>query len=247
MTADDIGLFEALTESIQRSQSIESLNAILPEIGCALNVGYISYHAIPDSIKSLGSPLIITNYPREWVDTYHRNDYFSIDPVVRFAPQELLPVNWIDLVSRHPETRFFFREAEGFGIGKHGLTIPIHSHVSGRALLTVSALKTDREWELQRSRILLIMTAIAPFFHNRARDLTEPALPSPNSRPLSPREVDCVRGLVHGCTPKQIAAQLDISDTMVRSHLHSARSKLGCGTVYEAVATAVANGLVSRM
>jgi len=60
--------------------------------------------------------------------------------------------------------------------------------------------------------------------------------------PLSPREVDVLRGIAEGKVSKQIASELDVAVSTVRNHLHRAYGKLGAADRAQAVLTASSQG-----
>jgi DNA-binding CsgD family transcriptional regulator len=62
--------------------------------------------------------------------------------------------------------------------------------------------------------------------------------------PLSPREVQVLRGLARGMVYKQIASQLGLSSSTVRSHLHNIYGKLGAGDRAQAVLIATEKGWI---
>jgi putative nucleotidyltransferase with HDIG domain len=62
--------------------------------------------------------------------------------------------------------------------------------------------------------------------------------------PLSPREVEVLRGLARGMVYKQIASQLGLSSSTVRSHLHNIYGKLGAGDRAQAVLIATEKGWI---
>ena len=60
---------------------------------------------------------------------------------------------------------------------------------------------------------------------------------------LSSREHEVLRLLAAGCSNRQIATELFISEPTVRTHVSSILRKIGCATRGEAAATAHAAGL----
>ena len=62
--------------------------------------------------------------------------------------------------------------------------------------------------------------------------------------PLSKRELDVLRKLAEGKVYKQIAAELDLSTSTVRTHLHNTYAKLGAADRAQAVLTASARGWI---
>jgi DNA-binding NarL/FixJ family response regulator len=66
----------------------------------------------------------------------------------------------------------------------------------------------------------------------------EPAEPSP----FTPRELDALRGLAGGGTYKDIAEELGLSTSTLRSHLHNVYGKLGVADRAQAVLMAAERG-----
>jgi DNA-binding NarL/FixJ family response regulator len=62
--------------------------------------------------------------------------------------------------------------------------------------------------------------------------------------PLSGRELDVLRRLAEGKVYKQIAAELDLSASTVRSHLHNVYGKLGALDRAQAVLMATEQGWI---
>jgi putative nucleotidyltransferase with HDIG domain len=62
--------------------------------------------------------------------------------------------------------------------------------------------------------------------------------------PLSKRELDVLRKLAEGKVYKQIAGELDLSTSTVRTHLHNTYAKLGAADRAQAVLTATARGWI---
>jgi putative nucleotidyltransferase with HDIG domain len=62
--------------------------------------------------------------------------------------------------------------------------------------------------------------------------------------PLSQREIEVLRGLSRGLVYKQIASELGLSSSTVRSHLHNIYGKLGAGDRAQAVLIATERGWI---
>jgi DNA-binding CsgD family transcriptional regulator len=63
-------------------------------------------------------------------------------------------------------------------------------------------------------------------------------------KPLSQREVQILRLKARGLTSAQAAAELGIGYETVKSHLRTARSKLGADTTAQAIAVAISLDLI---
>jgi DNA-binding NarL/FixJ family response regulator len=75
--------------------------------------------------------------------------------------------------------------------------------------------------------------------------LAPPAPPAPPASPLSDRETEVIRSIARGRTNQEIAAELFISLSTVKSHLASVQLKLGVRNRVEIAAWAWESGLVS--
>jgi len=74
--------------------------------------------------------------------------------------------------------------------------------------------------------------------------LTEPVRHRDGTDPLSPRELDVVRALARGRTNAEIAADLFVSLSTVKTHLANVHAKLGARNRVEVAAWAWEHGLV---
>ena len=72
----------------------------------------------------------------------------------------------------------------------------------------------------------------------------KPRRRSAQPSPLSKRELSAVRGLAEGKVYKQIAAELGLSASTIRSHLHNAHQKLGVSDRAQAVILARGRGWI---
>ena len=62
---------------------------------------------------------------------------------------------------------------------------------------------------------------------------------------LTPREFDVLEQIVHGCSNKEIATALDISEATVKTHINSLLGKLGVTDRTQAATAAIQRGIVS--
>jgi DNA-binding CsgD family transcriptional regulator len=169
-------------------------------------------------------------------------DYFRIDPVVRSGRGGFLPIDWAD-VDHSVEAGHFFSEAERYGVGRNGVSMPIRGKQGERAIFTVTSDTSSREWRSLRLRYMRDFQLIGHFVHDRALDLAGSAAPPPLRKP-SARELECLQAFGRGRPPKRIAADLGISESAVRLYLHSIRRKLGSATITQAVAAALKLAIV---
>jgi DNA-binding CsgD family transcriptional regulator len=58
-------------------------------------------------------------------------------------------------------------------------------------------------------------------------------------RPLSPREKQCLESLMQGEAPSQVSDALGLSVSAVHAYLRTARQKLECNTIEQAIVKAI--------
>ncbi|NLR97324.1 LuxR family transcriptional regulator [Rhizobium sp. P38BS-XIX] len=182
-------------------------------------------------------PFYCTTYPDEWVSLYLRKNYFEIDPVIDLGQSGFLPVDWSNLDRRSPETRRFFKEADSFGIGRHGLTMPIRGSSGERSLFSVTSGLPTREWRKLRMSSKHDLQVLSHYLHETALSVSG-LRKSGGYRKLSRREQECLQLLARGLVSKRIAARLQISENAVRLYLKLAKRKLDARTLYQAIAKA---------
>jgi len=223
----------ALQEIVRRLEEIKSedeITSTLAGIAKGLRVANIAYMAeVCTSIPSNG-PIRFVTYSKEWERRYFDRGYLKIDPVA-CGISKTLPFDW-QAVANTPSLRWLFSEAERFGVGRQGVSIPMRGATGERALITLTSFHSNREWRTRRWRYQTLISALAPYLHEFAFVLHEC---QPDRIFLSDRQHQCLELYGRGCAPKQIAARLGISSSMAREHLHCARRKLGSLTLSSAV------------
>lgn len=180
-----------------------------------------------------------TTYPDEWVRRYLDQDYFKVDPVLRALPRMTVPLDWSQCRGLSEEGARFFADADAHEIGHHGMTMALR-HPSG-AVGALSFTSGRQRGPFSRLSLaeLSAMNAFGQMLHDRLVGLMTEA-----PRPMTPREIECLRRLLAGVTPKTIASDLGVSESRVRFLLRSSCAKLGCRTTEQALARAVGLGLL---
>lgn len=186
-------------------------------------------------------PYLAVTYSSEWIEHYRARGYLKIDPAIRIGLRRLLPIDWSDFASEDTSLRQFFGEASEFGLGRRGISFPVHGHGGDRALLSVSADFNEREWQWARRTAMRDFPVIAAHLHDAVLR-TEGAL---RAQPhLSPRELECLQWTSEGKTVWECGMILGLSTHTVRCYLESARHKLGASSNTHAVSIALKCGLL---
>jgi DNA-binding CsgD family transcriptional regulator len=236
--------FEQARSAIERAQSVDELSGVLADWRDESGLAHLVYHVV--HVPSLDKPnplLLLLTYDDVWVQRYLERDYFRIDPVFMAGRSGFLPIDWMTVDHHSGEARHFFAEAERFGVGRHGFTVPIRGPAGERALFTMTTHATDENWHRWRFTHLRDFHLLAHYFHDRAMRLAS-LRPDNVMRPLSAREKQCLESLIQGQAPGQIAAALGLSVSAVHAYLRSARRKLECASIEQAVVKAIRLDLI---
>jgi DNA-binding CsgD family transcriptional regulator len=180
-----------------------------------------------------------SDYPVDWLRLYVAEELGRFDPVLRRARSSVTPIDWASFAA-DTSARRFFSMAQANGVGRHGVTIPLHAPRGGFAVLSLSADCSEAAWR----GLLDVRTADAVLVahHLLASSSWRPPEPPPA---LSGREAECLRWCAAGKTVLEIASIIGVSERTVRFHLENARRKLDAVNSRHAAARALQFGLIS--
>jgi len=229
-------------DMITSVSTVDELRSAIFHIRDCFRLSHLVFHVVRLGVGNADHPLILSTYSRAWVDYYVENNFFMLDPVLDVSRVGLLPVDWSCLERANAATEHFFRQADSYGVGRFGITIPVRGPRGERSLLTATSNLNEHGWADLRTDCEEDLQLLAPHIHEQA--LTVSGLRAKAARALSPRQLECINLVAQGKMPKQIAATLGISESAVRLYLRSARQKLGGATTTQAVSRAVAIELV---
>lgn len=230
----ELDLIAAITEP-------QLLNPYLQGARDRLGVAHLSYRLSGNSDVHIGDANSAFTYSAEWSERYLMREYSSIDPVANFDLACTAPKTWRELQQLNPSISWLFLEAESYGVGRHAVSVPMRSGVGTAGILSLSTFDSDGEWDMYEMYYRAIAGLLGSHIHDRLLSMDT----TPNEAMLlTVRQGECLLLLAGGNSVKQIAAELEISGTMVRSHLHSARRRLGASTIASALVKASAIGLL---
>ena len=192
---------------------------------------------------------VFTTLPSEWVRIYDQRAYLEVDPRIQFGIESSLPFIWDQASTRgkSPVTDAFLDAAAEHGVAS-GISISLrdsHARGSVTALSSANPVIDNATRERITEKIGDIM-AFGQYFHELfITNILDRKLP-PTSRgaPLSARERQCLLMSANGLTSTDIGAKLGISERTANFHFTNIISKLGVLNRKEAVARAVAQGLI---
>lgn len=199
--------------------------------------------------KAESHSYVFTTLPSEWVALYDQRSYIEVDPRVQHSIESTLPFVWDQRTvrGRSAATDRFLDDAARFGVCSGVCVSTRDSHLRGgitsfssnEPYLTSSVLKRI---EQDMSNII----AFSKYFHELiVMAIFEQQLP-PLARgaPLSPRELQCLQMASQGLTSIEMGTKLGITERTVNYHVCNSMTKLNAVNRQEAVARAVAKGLI---
>jgi DNA-binding CsgD family transcriptional regulator len=196
----------------------------------------VTYHLAQTISGNVDAPFVKSTYPDAWVSRYLLRGYVRIDPVVREGFQRRLPFDWREIMLTE-QAGDFMEDAKAHGLGGNGYSIPVLDRAARHALLSFNSSLSDDEWSEFIAANAADLAELAHRVHKKAIDeLYGPTDPVPA---LGPRELECLTWAAHGKDSKTIAMLLGISDHTARNYLKSARFKLDCANIAQAVTKAI--------
>ena len=231
-------------ELLDLTSSLIGLREEMLKIASVFGLKHLSYGTInlPPEINN-DRALVITTYPLEWHKCYFDNSYIDIDPIVKVAASVVSPVDWRSISRKAPAVKSFFENAQEFGVGSQGLTIPIRGRLGEIALFSVTSDERDETWDAFVKANVSYLLIFAWNFHNCVLRILGATTQSPIA--LSHREATCLRMKALGRTDNEIGEILGITKRTVSFHLESARSRLNAVNAVHAVAKALSLGLIT--
>ncbi|WP_235890578.1 helix-turn-helix transcriptional regulator [Martelella alba] len=232
---------ESVFDAIDRAADVDAAIRVLRDL---YNLGHVTYHhaqTVPADMN-VDAPFVRTTYPAEWVSRYLVRGYVNHDPVVRDGLRRALPFIWSDL-EETAGSRAVMADFLAHGLSDEGYSIPITDKAGRRALLSVNARFGETGWPQRVARHKKSWMEVSHAIHKKAiRELYGESDPAPG---LSPREIETLYWISQGKEFREIAKIIGISDHTVRSYMRSARYKLDCATISQAVAKAIRLRLIN--
>jgi len=181
-------------------------------------------------------------YPEDWKLHYSKKGFHRIDPTLTTAGRSIAPVDWSRLERDEKFTRVF-TDANDFGIGDRGLTVPVRGPYGELGMLSVSRACPSAEWAKLVAHVIGDLQSAAVHLHDTVMrsDALSRALRHPQ---LSSRELEILQWVAAGKSQQDIGDILSISHRTVEVHLRSAREKLFALTTPQAVGRAIGLGLI---
>ena len=236
-------LLKHVLSIINAASSMDDLQSIVSHIRDCYGFSHLVFHVVSLGPGKAKHPMILLTYSQEWVDFYTNENFFDLDPVVTLSRTGFLPVDWSLLDHSNSETSRFFRLAHSFGVGRFGLTIPVRGPQGERSLFSATSNLRENEWRHLREDCMVDLQILSHHLHEKALMISGLRNDGTVKR-LSRRELQCINMIANGRLAKQIAAELQLSESAVRLYVQTAKRKLGVSTTSQAIGRAVAGDLI---
>ncbi|WP_250939623.1 helix-turn-helix transcriptional regulator [Allorhizobium sonneratiae] len=228
----------SLIHDIETASDLDAALCLMRE---ASGVDFVTYHLVRNIVPVLDVPFIRSNYPPDWCAHYLNRGYIAVDKVVLTGLQRQEPFDWQEAAA-NPQGVSLFAEAIEYGLGPNGYTIPVVDESELLAMVSLNAHLEGDAWAACVAQRAEAWQDMAMALHRRA---LEEVFAQDEQRPqLTRRETECLQWLCRGKDQRELAELLGISSYTARSYLNSARYKLRCRTMIQAVAKAVALRLI---
>lgn len=245
MRWQDRSIFELALFSLRDEIADKTnIHAILNTLRKLYELKTVAYLGFSMAVPTRRTPYLAVTYSDDWVDYYKQQRFIEIDPVVQIGFCHILPIDWQEFDRSHCRVRRMFGEAIEFGLGRHGISLPIYDKNGDRALVSITSDVSDREWHRLRLYYMRDFHLLALHLHQailRLENHTEEGVR------LSPRERECLLWVAEGKTAWETAIILGLSEHTVRCYLENARHKLGAANNTHAVNKAAKANLLAQL
>ena len=234
-------IFSASTHPFEDERESSGFLAAARDRFGVLNLSYWFLGAsndVPDRMTWLST------YDEGYVAVYLREYTPLRDGAFRTCFRNLLPLDWAELRRTDRTVERIHTVAESFGVGRHGISLPIREPGVGDAMLSVNLDCSDSQWEEMRQELANSVHLFAHYYHLRMRKVIA-ANPATTQFDLSRREREVLQWTAEGKTAWETAQILKLSESAVSLYAGNAMAKLRAKTKAQAVAIAVRNGLLN--
>lgn len=213
-----------------------------------LDVAWCHHAHVAQEGSPGGRPAVqlrLSTLPPAWRDHHAAQRYWEADAAVRHCATALsvMPTGR-GFAERAGDARWarMCADAEAAGFGD-GLAVPLRglpgASYGGFSLVTRERGAGFEAWRAAKGRAAVLAAQLAA---QRLMQLAEATAPPPPR--LSPRERECLLWLTAGLRSDRIAERLGLARVTVDLHIARARRRLGARTREQAVAKALALGLL---
>ncbi|OHX10974.1 hypothetical protein BI343_05145 [Chromobacterium amazonense] len=190
------------------------------------------------------SSRVETNYPAAWMERYARLEWIGSDPVVHHCRQSSVPLIWHRGRFEDEFSQHLFEEASAYGVSA-GVATSLRG--VGRSQPMMMSVACDARADARTEQWLQTLTPTVHLLCSyayeaicRIEDAGQAAEVG-----LTQRERECLRWAAAGKTSWETSRILRCSESTVNFHIRNIINKLQVSNRRQAVARALAQGLIS--
>jgi len=231
---------------INAAESPQELHSACVSLCRLTGFDYFCYAVHAGQQSSAPTVAVLSGLPDRWWRHYQEQNLLQIDPTVQHCRNSLLPLDWRQLLRqarRNKQLQGFLAEGRSCGL-RCGISLPVHAPEGETGMLALASSGSYQSFSRHRERVLPLLVSCAPHLHQSFRRLVSLPRPTMIDAPITKREQECLQWAAEGKTAWETALILGISERTVTFHLQNASRKLAANTGQQAVARAVAYGLV---
>jgi DNA-binding CsgD family transcriptional regulator len=166
-----------------------------------------------------------------------------MDPILQYGINtSLSQFDWADVEGGSPEISDFFSDAARHNVGPNGVSMLLRNRRNTYAIVSFTSDMTRYDWNIFKSANMDKLYHASALIDSAA--MTGSNFPDVADVNLSLREEQCLIWAARGKTYEEIGEITNLSFYSVRSHLDVARHKLRGANLTNAVAIALALGVI---
>jgi LuxR family transcriptional regulator, quorum-sensing system regulator BjaR1 len=230
-------------QSLEQITSEEEAFSELRKVSESFGFSSFAISGIPEPHERIDPYVLLNGWPEEWAARYMANQYFTIDPVIQRTILSDSAFVWADALKQmtlSKQSLKFMGEAQDFRF-INGFSVPIHSLMGFRAIVTFASDRVDMSTE---ARGALHMISI--YAHNKIKELKTGGKQQIIDRGihLTLREKECISWCAEGKTAWEISTILGISERTVAHILENAQKKMNTTNRTHLVAESLRAGII---
>ncbi len=245
----DITTLKELDEQLSRATQTSHISRTFSDFLHSHGANYFSYMQLHRSdMKENPTPILLSNLSKEWMRIYVENRYINFDTTWKNVLTHTQPI-FSDQLAKNAHETHNHRVAKLYTeMIDHGMAYFVSIPVHGTCCLSSTTISISTNTEKKRlafkSKLPEFTLAAHHLYHHMHRIQKDRELAHTFPSPLSPHEIEAVKGKALGFTNEQIARQLNISASAVFARIRRAKEKLKASNEAQLVAIAISNNLL---
>ena len=239
--------YRELIDALSKAQSLEDVHAACSTLAEELEFDFFVYGArLPTSFVKPTS-VIVSGYPDDWASWYDAGRYERIDPVITHCCNNITPLEWNTsdgYLHQSKIVKDFMGGARDLGLVS-GVCVPLHGCYGEKVLLSLASGREPHQIQKNITRAAPYAQSLLAYVHEAIRRvLDQPDILLDNIQ-LTAREKECLLWTAEGKTAWEVSQILNIAERTVVFHLKNAAEKLGVTNRPQAIARAIALGMIT--